>query len=77
MLGISGHSSGVTVTPLRINLILNLMMQILQRAHWKSLDINSGLFKDFACGSSAQILIEEINATGHGLPEINSISPLN
>jgi hypothetical protein len=77
MLGIFSYSRGVAVTPLRINLILNLMMQILQRAPWKSLDINSSLLKNFACGSSAQILIEEINATGNGLPEINSIGPLN
>ena len=77
MLGISGHSRGVAVTPLWINLILNLITHILQRTRWKSLNINSGLLKDFACGSSTKILIEEINATGNGLPEINSIGSLD
>jgi hypothetical protein len=77
MLGISGHSRGVAVTPLRINLILNLMKHILQRAYRKRLGINSGLFKDFTCSSSTKILIEEINATGNGLPEINSIGSLD
>ena len=77
MLGISGHSRGVAVTPLRINLILNLMMHILQGGCWKRLDINAGLFKYFACGGSTKILIKEINATGDGLPKIDFIGPLD
>ena len=77
MLGISGHSRGVAVTPLRINLILNLMMHILQGVRWQRLHINSGLFKDFACGGNTKILIKEINTTGDGLPKIDFIGPLD
>jgi hypothetical protein len=53
------------------------MLHILQRACWKSLGINSGLFKDFACSSDTKILIEEINATSNGLPKIDPIGSLD
>jgi hypothetical protein len=41
------------------------------------LDINAGLFKDFARGSSTKILIKEINATSNRLPKIGFIGPLD
>jgi hypothetical protein len=41
------------------------------------LDINSGLFKNFTCGSDTKILIDEINTTRNGLPKMGFIGPLD
>jgi hypothetical protein len=76
MLSVSSNPRGVAVTPLRVDLILDLMMHILQGAYRKSININSRLFKHFACSSNPEILIEGIDTASHRLPEIGFIGPL-
>ena len=64
------------MTPLRIDLVLDLMMHILQGTYRESININSRLFKYFACSSNPEILIEGIDTASYRLPEIGSIGPL-